>query len=227
MTNHKPHILIVDDDIRIGELLSRLFKQEHFYTSIAHNVTEAEHLMQYFVFDLMILDVMMPGVTGLEFAHIIKSQTQHVPVIMLTALGEPEDRIKGLEAGVDDYLPKPFNSQELLLRAKNLIEIYGFNKIKAQSVHMGNVIYNVQTRNITRNNENIYLTSSEKNLLTTLIENKEKIISRQDIAEKLGGMNERSIDVMIKRLRDKIEEDPSSPKHIQTLRNKGYILHAN
>lgn len=226
MTEEKPHILIVDDDKRILKLLKQFLVNSGYYVSSAESVEEAEKYMEYFIFDLLILDVMLPGVTGVEFAATIKGNKVHVPIILLTALSEVEDRVKGLESGADDYMSKPFDPRELLLRTKNLIEIYGYNKKISQTISFGDSVYNMNTKEFSKSGENISLSSTEQKLLEILIECNKKPISREELSKKMGGLNERSIDVQIVRLRSKIENDKSKPKYLQTIRNEGYVLYS-
>lgn len=226
MIEEKPHILLVDDDKRILQLLKQFLEKSGYYVSIAESVLEAEKYMEYFIFDLLILDVMLPGVTGIEFATTIKGNKVHVPIILLTALSEIEDRVKGLESGADDYLSKPFDPRELLLRTKNLIELYGYNKNSNKLVKFGNLIYNLETKELLNDNNLIILSSTEQKLLDILIECNKTPISREDLSQKMGGLNERSIDVQIVRLRSKIENDTKKPKYLQTIRNKGYVLYS-
>lgn len=226
MIEEKPHILIVDDDKRILQLLKQFLEKSGYNVSMALSVDEAKELMEYFVFDLLILDVMLPGVTGVEFAATIKGNKVHVPIILLTALSEIEDKVKGLEAGADDYLSKPFDPRELLLRTKNLIEIYGYNRLKQNRVQFGDCNYNLETKELIKNNSLVSLSSTEQKLLEILIESKQKPLSREELSLAMGGLNERSIDVQIVRLRSKIENDPKKPQFLQTIRNAGYALYS-
>lgn len=225
MIEEKPHILIVDDDKRILHLLKKFLENSGYNVSMAPSVAEAERYMEYFIFDLLILDVMLPGVTGVEFAATIKGNKVHVPIILLTALSEIEDRVKGLESGADDYLSKPFDPRELLLRTKNLIEIYGYNRKKEQIISFGSATYNMDTKEFIKNNEIVPLSSTEQKLLEILIECDKKPISREKLSSLMGGLNERSTDVQIARLRSKIENDKKQPKFLQTIRNEGYVLY--
>jgi two-component system phosphate regulon response regulator OmpR len=220
----KPHILIVDDDNRICKLLKQFFSREGFLTSTAHSVPEAEKLLTYFIFDLIILDVMLPGVTGLDFAKTLKGNSENIPIILLTALGEAEHRISGLEAGADDYLVKPVEPRELLLRARNLIDLYGQTK-RSNQIYFGNNIFDKDTKELKRNGEVIHLTSTEMKLLEMFLDRYADPVSREDLANFMGGLNERSVDVSIVRLRGKIEDDPKNPRHLQTIRNEGYVFY--
>lgn len=223
----KAHILVVDDDSRILELLKQFLSKNNYLVSTAISAMEAESLLKEFVFDLMIVDVMMPEVTGIEFAKRIKDNKIKVPVILLTALSEPEDKVKGLESGADDYVTKPFDGKELLLRAKNLIELYGNQLQNNNFIRFGNIIYDTEKRNLYNNiqEKDIKLSSTEKKLLEILIQNKGETLSRERLSNLMGDLNERSIDVQIVRLRSKIEDNPKAPKFIRTARNEGYILY--
>ena len=223
--SNKPHILVVDDDNRILKLLKKFLSQEGFLVSTSTSTNEAVELLANFNYDLIILDVMMPEITGLEFAAKIKESGSIMPIVMLTALSEPEDRIKGLESGANDYLTKPFEPRELLLRINNLINSHNLYKKEQQLTRFGNNSYNLTTKEFIQNNESIKLSSSEENLLHILISANNKAISREDLSEKLGGLNLRSVDVQIVRLRNKIESDPKNPQYLKTIRNKGYVLY--
>lgn len=221
----KPHILIVDDDNRILKLLKKFFNQNGFLVSSCSNVNEATDLLSNFIFDLMILDVMMPNITGVEFAKKIKDSGAIMPIVMLTALSEPEDKIKGLEAGANDYITKPFEPRELLLRINNLINTHKKYKKEQEIIKFGNNTYNLVTKVFQQNELDIHLSSAEINLLETFIKAENNVISREDLSEKLGGLNLRSIDVQIVRLRNKIEKDPKNPQFLKTIRNKGYAFY--
>jgi two-component system, OmpR family, phosphate regulon response regulator OmpR len=223
--NEKPHILIVDDDNRILKLLKKFLSQNNFLVSTSTSAKNALELLANFNYDLVILDVMMPEVTGLEFAVQIKESGSVMPIVMLTALSEPEDKIRGLEAGANDYVTKPFEPRELLLRIKNLINSHNIHKKEKQLARFGNNSYNLVTREFIQNNITIKLSSSEETLLNVLISANSNAISREDLSEKLGGLNLRSIDVQVVRLRNKIESDPKNPQYLKTIRNKGYVLY--
>jgi two-component system, OmpR family, phosphate regulon response regulator OmpR len=222
---YKPHILIVDDDNRICKLLKQFFTREGFIASTAYDVNEAKNLITYFVFDLIILDVMLPGITGLDFAKSLKGEGDNIPIILLTALSETEDRIAGLETGVDDYLVKPIEPRELLLRAKNLIDLYGQTK-KSNQVYFGSNVFDKSARELKRNGEITHLTSTEIKLLEMFIDKFAETITREELTDMMGtGLSERSVDVSIVRLRSKIEDDPKNPRHLQTIRNEGYVFY--
>lgn len=225
MEETKPHILIVDDDSRIIKLLKKFFQQHGFLVSSALSTKEAEEVLLYFTCDLVILDVMLPGVTGLDFAKTLKDSTHNMPIIMLTALSGVEDRIRGLETGANDYLTKPFEPKELLLRVQNLINSYNQHKQELQIRRFGNNYYNFNSKEFFKNNQLVTLSITEQNLLEILMEDRGTIISRQDLSSKIGGLSSRAIDVQITRLRSKIEDDPKFPKHLKTIRGIGYVLY--
>ena len=222
---NRPHILIVDDDERILKLLGKFLEKNGYTVSAASSATEAQEYMQRFIFDLVILDVMMPKITGTELAKSIKDNKIHVPIILLTALAEIEHRIEGLSSGADDYISKPFDPQELLLRMKNLIEIYGYKKDVDTIKRFGSCTYNLKTKELVKNGQTIPLSGSEQKLLETLISAHSTPMSRAEIAQAMKLDNERSVDVQITRLRGKIEDDTKYPKFLQTVRNEGYALY--
>ena len=221
----KPHILIVDDDNRILKLLKKFLTQNDFLVSTSASATEASKLLSSFIYDLIILDVMMPEITGIDFAQRIRSSGILMPVVMLTALSEPEDKIRGLESGASDYVTKPFEPRELLLRINNLINSHKRFKKEQEVIRFGNNTYNLITKVLIQNGTEIKLSSAEEKLLDTLIESENKVISREELSSKLGGLNLRSVDVQIVRLRNKIEPGPKNPKFLKTIRNKGYVLY--
>lgn len=227
MTLNTPHILIVDDDIRILKLLKKFLQQHNFLASTASSAIEAFTLLENFDFDLIILDVMMPEVTGIEFAEKIKATKTTLPILMLTALSEPEDRVKGLESGANDYVTKPFEPRELLLRINNLINLHKLYEKDQKTVMIGNCTYDLSSKSLVNsNNTTIALGSTEQKLLDLLIASKNKVISREDISKAIGDLNPRSVDVQIVRLRGKIESDPKNPKYLKTIRNLGYALYS-
>ena len=223
--NKRQHILIVDDDNRILKLLKKFLSQNDFLVSTSISANEAIRLLSNFTYDLIILDVMMPEVTGLEFAAKIKASGNIMPIVMLTALSEPEDKIRGLEAGANDYITKPFEPRELLLRIHNLINSHNRHKKEQQLARFGNNHYNLLTKEFTQNDVSIRLSSSEEKLLDTLLKSSNKVISREELLKEMGALNPRSVDVQIVRLRNKIESDPKNPKFLKTIRNQGYVLY--
>lgn len=221
----KPHILIVDDDNRILKLLKKFLVQNDFLVSTCTSASSASKLLSNFIYDLIILDVMMPEITGIDFAQKIRTTNVAMPIIMLTALSEPEDKIKGLEAGADDYVTKPFEPRELLLRINNLINSHKRFKKEQEIIRFGNNNYNLVTGVFSQNGEDIKLSSADEKLFNVLISAQSKVITREEISHKLGGLNLRSVDVQIVRLRNKIEADPKNPKYLKTIRNQGYVLY--
>ncbi len=222
MENNKLHILIVDDDDRIRDLLKDYLINNNYIISTAGNAEEAKEKLKYIKFDILILDVMMPGQSGYELTEEIKKTIQ-VPIILLTAKGEVENRIKGLELGADDYIGKPFEPKELLLRIKNIIKYK--NKLDLSSKHfVGQAEINLNKMTINFNNKIRKINNTEKKVLIEMLSNPGKTFSREEIG-KISGINqERSIDVMVTRLRQKLESDPKNPKYLQTIRGSGYVL---
>jgi two-component system phosphate regulon response regulator OmpR len=219
-----PHLLVVDDDERLRALLSRYLSGNSFRVSAAANTADARALMKGIAFDCLILDVMMPGESGLELAKSVRGQSR-IPILMLTARGEAQDRIAGLELGADDYLPKPFEPRELLLRINALLRrATPVMKTAGKPVQMGAALYDPQTSRLTRGGKPVKLTSSEAQLLQLFAANAGHPFSRSDLCTRLGVALERSIDVQVTRLRRKIEEDPKLPLYLQTVRGVGYVL---
>lgn len=225
MHNQVPHLLIVDDDVRILKLLERFFLKNNFLVSTALDITKAEEIIAHFTFDLIILDVMLPNISGLEFAKILRARLSPLPIVMLTALSDPSDRIRGLEAGASDYLTKPFEPDELLLRVNNLLK-NRYKEVEVRNiVHIGSNIYNIKNKHLSRQGKYIALSSTEQKLFEALVDQIGTTISRENLCKIMGDLNERSIDVQINRLRAKIEHDPKIPKHLKTIRNIGYALY--
>ena len=222
MENNRNHILIVDDDNRIRDLLKDYLSENNYIISTAENANQAKERLKYFKFDIIILDVMMPGQNGYELTKEIKKQMK-VPIILLTAKGEVENRIKGLELGADDYLGKPFEPKELLLRIKNTINRN--NKIDLKSKHsVGNAEIDLNKMIINLNSKSKKINNTEKKVLIEMLSNPGTTFSREEIGKVSGINQERSIDVMITRLRHKLELDPKNPKYLQTIRGSGYVL---
>ena len=216
------HILVVDDDNRIRSLLREFLNENKFLVSTAQNSEEAKIKLSHFKFDLIVLDVMMPGQNGYELTKEIKSKSCP-PIILLTAKGEVENRIKGLELGADDYIGKPFEPKELLLRINNIIS----KKVKIdlnKNHTVGEASINLNKMIIKLNNTQRKINVTEKKILMEMLSNPGKTYSRSKIGELSGILQERSIDVMITRLRQKIERDPKNPKYLQTIRGSGYVL---
>ena len=222
MENNKIHLLIVDDDDRIRSLLKDYLNANSFLVSTAINGEDAKNKIKYFKFDLIILDVMMPGQNGYELTKDIKKEMD-TPIILLTAKGEVEDRIKGLEIGADDYLGKPFEPKELLLRIQNITT--KSKQIDANKQHrIGSSIVNLNKMIIDLNGKIKKINMSEKKILYEMLSKPGESFSREKIGIISGINQERSIDVMITRLRQKIELNPKKPKYLQTIRGSGYVL---
>lgn len=223
----KAHILVVDDDTRICDLVSRFLHEHDFIVITAENVIEAECMMENFSFDALVVDVMMPGKTGTEFVQELRDRAQDVPVLLLTALGEAEDRIAGLESGADDYLAKPFEPMELVLRLRAILRRTQ-KQVKETTVYKIGVWYFDIRHDELKNGPNVLsLTSVEASLLRALAESLGNVVSRDDLALRSGlGTGGRTIDVQVTRLRRKIEENTKAPRFLQTVRGKGYLLRA-
>jgi two-component system phosphate regulon response regulator OmpR len=220
--DNAPHILVVDDDSRIRDLLARYLQDNGFRVTAAVDAASARATMRSLSFDLIILDVMMPRESGLDFARTLRGSSQ-VPILMLTARAEPEQRIAGLETGVDDYLAKPFEPRELLLRVSNVLK-RGGAPAKGE-VRMGDFVFHISRGELRRDNETIRLTERERDLLRYFAQRPGMPVSRQELARSEEPGGERAVDVQINRLRRKIESDPANPVYLQTVRGKGYILY--
>ncbi|NBX53014.1 MAG: response regulator [Proteobacteria bacterium] len=226
--SQNPIILVIDDDTRLRNLLAKFLQDNGFEISIAKDTNEARLILNSKTFDLLIVDVMMPNENGIEFTQNFRKNSS-TPIIMLTARGEIDDRIKGLEVGADDYIQKPFEPKEILLRINNVLKRSGrlvnksFDTI--HDVSFGEFIFNIINLRLRKSNDFIHLTDSEAKILKVLCENIGKSISRQKLSDLFGGIDDRSIDVTITRLRRKIEKNPKQPHYLQTVRNHGYILH--
>ncbi|MGB8602537.1 MAG: response regulator [Rhizomicrobium sp.] len=228
MSNATPlqdcHLLVVDDDERLRSLLQRYLTTGGFRVSAAASAEDARSLMKSMAFDLLIVDVMMPGENGLDFTKSVRAGS-NVPVLILTARGETEDRIKGLECGADDYLPKPFEPRELLLRIEALLRRAAPPATQTTSeVRMGECVFDASRGILLRKGKPVKLTSSEAALLQLFTANVGRPFSRADLCARLGVALERTIDVQVTRLRRKIEEDPKLPLYLQTVRSVGYVL---
>lgn len=222
----KPHILVVDDDTRLRDLLKSFLSRNDFRVTVAGNAAEARERLAALDFDLLVLDVMMPGQTGLDFAAELR-RTDDVPILMLTARGEPKDRIAGLETGVDDYLSKPFEPRELLLRIQSVLRRGRPTEVAAEpdNVTFGPFQFNLALGELTQKGTRVQLTEAEIALLRVFCARLGDVLSREALCKSVGGgMNERAIDVQVTRLRRKIEPDPGFPRYLRTVRGQGYRL---
>jgi len=224
----KPHVLVVDDDTRLRELLKSFLSRNGFRVTVAGNATEARQRLAGLDFDLIVLDVMMPGQTGLDFAGELRRHND-VPILMLTAMGEPKDRIAGLEKGVDDYLGKPFEPRELLLRIQSVLRRGRPAEAAAAGservVTFGPLQFDLALGELTQKGKRVPLTDAEIALLRALTMRLGEVLSREALCKSVGSdVNERAIDVQVTRLRRKIEPDPGFPRYLRTVRGQGYRL---
>ena len=222
MKNFNAHILVVDDDDGIRDLVKQYLDQNNFLVSTAKSAEDASEKVKIIKFDLIVLDIMMPGKSGLEFTTDNKNKL-YTPIILLTAKGEAEERVQGLEVGADDYLSKPFEPKELVLRIKNILNKTKIKNIK-RLVEFGNVKVDLSKNLIFTDKKEYKINKTEKTILEFMINSPGKSFSREEIGKIINLDKERSIDVIITRLRKKIEKDPKNPKFLQTLRGEGYVL---
>ena len=222
MNNFDIHILVVDDDEEIRELVKEYLKKNKYLVTTAKDAEDAQNKVRFVKFDLIILDIMMPGKSGLEFTKDNKNHL-NTPIILLTAKGEPAERVTGLEIGADDYLAKPFEPKELILRINNIL-----NKTKTKFtkrlIEFGDVKIDLNKLIIKKNSVEYKINNTEKSILEEMINSPGKIFSRQNISSIINIEKERSIDVIITRLRKKIESNPKKSKYLQTIRGEGYVL---
>ena len=227
VSDEAPHLLVVDDDQRIRELLSRYLADHSFRVTTAADAADARAKLGGMVFDMLVLDVMMPGETGLELAKSIR-ETSDVPILMLTARAETGDRIAGLEHGADDYLPKPFDPRELLLRINNILRRSAQPAVPpVESVRFGEFEFQLERGDLTRNGEPVRITDRECDMLRVLSLRAGEVVPRQDLVAPGGDASDRAVDVQINRLRRKIEQDPANPLFLQAVRGIGYRLVAS
>jgi two-component system phosphate regulon response regulator OmpR len=219
-----PHVLVVDDDGRIRTLIQRYLAQNGFRVTTARDAADARAKMQGLDFDLLVLDVMMPGESGVAFARAARAGGSQVPILMLTARAEVGDRLDGLESGVDDYLTKPFEPRELVLRIRAILKRAHSPARDSTEIRMGPCRFDPTRGELTRHGKPVRLTSSEATLLKLFAQNPGKALSRIELTELSGASLERSVDVQINRLRRKIESDPKMPVYLQTVRGIGYAL---
>ena len=222
MKKYKAHILVVDDDDRIRELLKEYLTEENYLISTSNNAENAKQKIEMIKFDIIILDIMMPGQSGLDLTHNLREKI-NTPIILLTAMGEPNERIEGLEKGADDYLAKPFEPKELVLRIQNILKKTE-NKIQVNEIEFNEININLKKLVITKKNNSHKINNTEKIILEKMINSPGQTFSREQIGKLIKIDKERSIDVIITRLRKKIEDDPKNPKYLQTIRGAGYVL---
>jgi two-component system, OmpR family, phosphate regulon response regulator OmpR len=227
LPDNAPHILVVDDDQKIRGLLGRFLVSNGFRVTEASDAASARSYMRGLAFDLVLLDVMMPGESGLSLARDLKA-TRPIPICMLTALADPEDRISGLECGVDDYVSKPFEPRELLLRIKNILRRgQAPSQSSRDEVRMGPCTFSLTRGELKREDEAVKLTERERDLMRLFAQRIGVPVPRHELSSDDSTGSERAIDVQINRLRRKIEADPSNPVYLQTVRGKGYILYTD
>ena len=221
----RPHVLVVDDDDRIRDLVARYLTEHGFVVATTADAGEARAALEAFTFDVLVVDVMMPGETGLEFTRSLRAKSD-IPVLLLTALGETEDRITGLESGADDYLPKPFEPREMVLRLQAILRRRPKPDEVKKPVRIGAWVFDPVENTLIGEKEIQRLTTAEISLLNALVQKAGQVVSREDLARlcDMDVSGERTIDVQITRLRRKIEEDTRTPRYLQTVRGKGYLL---
>ena len=221
------NILIIDDDERLRELLDEYLTEKNYKIYHSDDFNSGKEIIEYFIFDLIIVDRMMPSGDGIELINIIKKNS-NIPIIMLTAMGSDENKIEGLKTGSDDYISKPFEPEELYLRICNLLNLYNNLFDKNLKVSFGEFIFNISKQELKKNNNTVYLTEGENNFLIKLIEKRNNIVLREELANQEFDESElRKVDVQITRLRQKLEDNAKQPQHIKTVRGKGYKLICN
>jgi len=220
-----PHLLVVDDDTRLRALLARYLGGQGHVVTTAASAAEARACMRSLAFDLLVLDIMMPGQNGLDFAKALRAEGSDMPILMLTARSEAEERIAGLEAGADDYLPKPFEPRELLLRIAAIMRRNPRPAEGPPPIRLGRWTFDPDRSELTAGSETVRLTDVETSLLRVLAQTPGGIVSRDELVDRSRvAVNARSIDVQVNRLRRKIEADPKMPRYLQTVRGSGYVL---
>ena len=221
------NILIIDDDERLRELLDEYLTEKNYKIYHSDDFNSGKEIVEYFIFDLVIVDRMMPSGDGINLINIIKEKS-NTPIILLTAMGEPENKIEGLKIGADDYLAKPFEPEELYLRIQKLLNLFSDINEKSEIINFGDFTYNINDLQLKRKNKIIYLTEGENKLLIKLINKKNEIVLREELAEQDYDESElRKVDVQVTRLRQKIETNPKQPHFLKTIRGKGYKLICN
>ena len=226
MGDTEPHLLVVDDDLRLRELLRRYLADSGFRVTGAADASEARAQLASFAFDLVVLDVMMPGESGLDLTRSLRTRPERrVPVLLLTAMGEAEDRVNGLEQGADDYLVKPFEPRELVLRIRNILQRRLGAEAIAGEVKFGAFRFDLARSELFRGGDAVHLTTAETGLLSVLAQQAGQPVSREELSQSAAfSGNIRNVDVQMTRLRRKIEPDPRYPRYLQTVRGTGYVL---
>jgi two-component system phosphate regulon response regulator OmpR len=225
LADDAPHLLIVDDDRRIRDLLSRFLSSEGYRVTTAETAADARAKLKSLSFDLLILDVMMPGESGFDFARAMRAEANDVPILMLTARDAAESRIKGLEIGADDYLSKPFEPRELSLRVANILKrAQPTAAAPAEQVSFGPFVYHLGRGELRKGDKTVKLTDREREMLRILAATPGETVSRTELAGNGGSVSERAVDVLVNRLRRKIERNPANPLYVQTVRGIGYRL---
>lgn len=224
----QPHLLVVDDDARLLGLLRKFLSDNGFRVTTATDAAEARAKLEGLAFDLLILDLMLPGESGMALTRSLR-QTSQVPILMLTAMGEPADRIAGLQSGADDYLAKPFEPQELLLRVNSILRRVNSAPVAPQPgagqvVRFGDFTFDLAKGELCQGATVVYLTSGEAGLLRALARTPGVTVSRAELTRQSGGIESRAVDVQVTRLRRKIEADPKAPRYLQTVWGEGYVL---
>ena len=227
MTEEQPHILVVDDDKRLRELIGRFLVAEGFRVTMAVDAADARAKLKSLAFDLLVLDIMMPGETGLQLTESLRADST-VPILLLTAMAEAQDRINGFEVGADDYLPKPFEPKELVLRIQSILKRArgaAPTRRQAQILRFGSFLFEMDRRRLFKGEAPIYLTEAEGDLLAQLARRAGEPMSREELTPEGAGLgSSRLVDVQVTRLRKKIETDPRFPRYLQTVRGRGYVL---
>lgn len=229
MTEHRSHLLVIDDDSRLRELLRKYLSDNGYVVTMAKDAAEARQKLLEGVFDLMVLDVMMPGETGFQLTRAIKDDSFHpahnTPILLLTAMAESENRIEGLESGADDYLSKPFEPKELLLRIQKILQRTKAPLKASRIINLGAYTFDVDRGELQHNAQTVTITSAESTLLKILASNPGRTHTRDDLAARTGvPLSPRTVDVQVTRLRRRIEPDPRVPTYLKTVRHKGYVL---
>jgi two-component system, OmpR family, phosphate regulon response regulator OmpR len=227
MSDTEPHLLVVDDDPRLRELLRRYLSENGFRVTVACDAEEARANLAGLAFDLVVLDVMMPGEDGIEFTRALRAEGQprRLPILLLTAMAEPEDRINGLEQGADDFLAKPFEPRELVLRIRNILERRAAPEAKERAVLFGGYRFDLGRGELLRGDSAVHLTAAEASLLSALASKAGEAVSREELSQSAQFRgNIRNVDVQMTRLRRKVEPDPRYPRYLHTVRGTGYVL---